>query len=223
MGDADARTRGASAPPDGDPFGAPPAGVFAEMEPGRRGEILDAAMGVFSERGYEGGSMRQIAERVGVSEPALYRHFPGKEALFLTLMRAAVGRLRDEAFGLIGAARPETFRTQLLAAFADRRRAIRFYGPVLRTVLAAMAHNPAFLEEYRAELVRPMQSALADKVAELDAAYGIGVHEADRAARVRTLMALLIGYFVTSIMLEDESDAAIADVVVRMMGWEGLA
>lgn len=223
MGDADARTRGASAPPDGDPFGAPPAGVFAEMEPGRRGEILDAAMGVFSERGYDGGSMRQIAERVGVSEPALYRHFPGKEALFRAMMRAAVGRLRDEAFGLIGAARPETFRTQLLAAFADRRRAIRFYGPVLRTVLAAMAHNPAFLEEYRAELVRPMQSALADKVAELDAAYGIGVHEADRAARVRTLMALLIGYFVTSIMLEDESDAAIADVVVRMMGWEGLA
>lgn len=223
MSDPDARTRTASALPKSDPFGAPPAGIFAEMEPGRRGEILDAAMGVFSERGYEGGSMRQIAERVGVSEPALYRHFPGKEALFLTLMRATVGRLRGDAFALVGAMRPETFRAQLLAAFADRRRAIRLYGPVLRTVLTALAHNPTFLEEYRAELIRPMQRMLTEKVAELDTAYGIEADEADRAARVRTLMALFVGYLVTSIMLQDEPDAVIAAAVVRVMGWEGLA
>jgi len=212
-----------SASPDPGPFGPPAAGMFAEMEPGRRGEILDAAVGVFSERGYDGGSMRRIADRVGVSEPALYRHFPGKEALFLAMMRATAGRLRGEAFTLIDSVGPDTLRARLLSSFADRRRAIRLYGPVLRTVLAAVAHNPAFLEAYRNEIVRPMLEALTVKAAQLDAAFGVDTDDADRACRVRALMALFVGYFVTSIILDDESDAAIADAVVRVMGWEGLA
>ena len=52
---------------------------FAEVEPGRKGEILDSALHVFAERGYDNGSMRDIARGVGVSEPALYRHFPAKK------------------------------------------------------------------------------------------------------------------------------------------------
>jgi len=132
--------KGSSATPATDEL----AEMVAELEPGRRGEILGAAAGVFAERGYQGGSMRDIAVRVGVTEPALYRHFPGKEALFLTLMRVAGGRVRDEAIRLIDHIRPETLRPQLIAAFADRRRALRFYGPVLRTVLSAAAYNPAF-------------------------------------------------------------------------------
>jgi AcrR family transcriptional regulator len=209
--------------PGTDTFARPTAGMFSQADPGRRGEILDAAMLVFAERGYDGGSMRRIADEVGVSEPALYRHFPGKEALFLAMMRAAAGRLRGEAFALIDPVRPETFRPQLLAAFADRRRAMRLYGPVIRTLLTAAAHNPEFLPEYRAELVLPLRGALDDKVAELDAAFGIDTDADDRSCRVRALMALFVGYFVTSVVLEDESDEAIADAVVRVMGWEGKA
>jgi AcrR family transcriptional regulator len=204
------------------PFGAPAPGFFSAEEPGRRGEILDAAMSVFAEMGYEGGSMRQIAGVVGVTEPALYRHFPGKEALFLALIRAAAGRLRAEAFALIGGVEAATFRTQLVAAFADRRRAIRFYGPVLRTVLAAVVHNPAFLKEYRAVLIDPMRERLVAKVEELDSALGVPSTPRDREERVRATMALFVGYFVTSIVMADESDEAIADAVVRVMGWEAL-
>lgn len=204
------------------PFGAPTPGFFAEEEPGRRGEILDAAMSVFAENGYDGGSMREIASRVGVTEPALYRHFPGKEALFLALIRATAGRLRAEAFALIDGVQPRTFHAQLVVAFADRRRAIRFYGPVLRTVLAAVVHNPAFLEEYRAVLIEPLRERLTTKVEELDAAFGVPSMPQGREERVRATMALFVGHFVTSIVMEDERDEAIADAVVRVMGWEGL-
>ena len=47
------------------------ADFVGSLEPGRRGEILGAAAEVFAERGYESGSMRDIAARVGVSEPSL--------------------------------------------------------------------------------------------------------------------------------------------------------
>ena len=47
----------------------------------RRAEILDAAIKVFSESGFHGGSLREIAERVGLSQPGLLHHFANKERL----------------------------------------------------------------------------------------------------------------------------------------------
>lgn len=47
----------------------------------RRGEILDAAERIFIAEGYEGATIRKIAEGVGVSSTALYMHFPDKAAI----------------------------------------------------------------------------------------------------------------------------------------------
>jgi AcrR family transcriptional regulator len=59
--------------------------------PSRRDEILDAALAVFAQHGYDAARVRQIAQRAGVSDAALYRHYPSKEAvaedLFATHMR----------------------------------------------------------------------------------------------------------------------------------------
>jgi AcrR family transcriptional regulator len=51
-----------------------------------RQRILDAAAELFVERGYEATSLREIAERVGVTKAALYYHFPGKEDLLRALL-----------------------------------------------------------------------------------------------------------------------------------------
>ncbi len=47
----------------------------------RRAEILRVALGLFASKGTEGTGLREIAERIGVSQPALYHYFPSKEAL----------------------------------------------------------------------------------------------------------------------------------------------
>jgi AcrR family transcriptional regulator len=49
-------------------------------------EIIAAAHSLFSEQGYHGTSMRQIADRAGVTLGAIYNHFPGKEEIFKTLI-----------------------------------------------------------------------------------------------------------------------------------------
>lgn len=201
----------------------PEPGPLPSLEPGRRGEILDAALAVFAERGYKGGSMRDIAARVGVSEPALYRHFPGKEALFLALVRVIAVHLRDEAVDILGAIQAETFRTQVAAALANRRRRITLAVPMLRTILPAAAHNPAVLAEIRTLVLEPMMRELDAKVAELDAAFGVEPDAESRKARVRAFMALFAGSLATSLVLGDQPDEAMADAVVRLMGWEGRA
>ncbi len=54
-----------------------------------RDRILDAALEVFSERGFDGATVRQIAAKVGVSDPALYAHFKSKQEIFETLLKQA--------------------------------------------------------------------------------------------------------------------------------------
>jgi AcrR family transcriptional regulator len=47
----------------------------------KRPEIVRAAITLFSQRGIDGTSMREIAQAAGVREAAIYRHFAGKEEL----------------------------------------------------------------------------------------------------------------------------------------------
>ena len=50
-----------------------------------RQRILDVALDLFTEQGYDGTSLRQIAERLGVTKAAIYYHFESKEDILLAL------------------------------------------------------------------------------------------------------------------------------------------
>lgn len=67
-----------------------PRGPYAKSEHTKKA-ILDAALEVFAEAGYRSGSLRDVAERVGISEAGLLHHFPSKSALL-----AQVLERRDE-------------------------------------------------------------------------------------------------------------------------------
>jgi AcrR family transcriptional regulator len=60
--------------------------------PSRREQLLAVAAQLFAERGFHGVSIADLGAAVGISGPALYRHFPGKEALLTELL---VGISRD--------------------------------------------------------------------------------------------------------------------------------
>lgn len=63
----------------------------------RREQVIDAAIGVFARRGFEGATTAEIASKVGVSQPYLFRLFPSKKDLFL----AASERNMDDTLGLL--------------------------------------------------------------------------------------------------------------------------
>ncbi len=54
--------------------------------PSRREQILTVAAQLFARRGFHGVSIADLGAAVGISGPALYRHFPGKEALLTELL-----------------------------------------------------------------------------------------------------------------------------------------
>lgn len=53
-----------------------------------RGRIVETAYRLFLEQGYHGTSMRQIAERAGLTMGGIYNHFPGKEEIWIAVFLA---------------------------------------------------------------------------------------------------------------------------------------
>ncbi len=53
----------------------------------RQQDILDAALAVFGRSGYRSGSIREIAESVGMSQAGLLHHFESKDALLTAVLR----------------------------------------------------------------------------------------------------------------------------------------
>jgi AcrR family transcriptional regulator len=60
--------------------GAKARGEYAKT-PERRQQIVDAAVEVFSAAGYRKGSLRDVADKAGLSQPGLLHHYPSKEHL----------------------------------------------------------------------------------------------------------------------------------------------
>jgi AcrR family transcriptional regulator len=81
------------APPGSGARGRRPRGATRER-------ILDVALELFNEQGYDKTSLREIAERLGITKAALYYHFERKEEIFLELhLRLhALGRHLIERF-----------------------------------------------------------------------------------------------------------------------------
>jgi len=59
--------------------------VDGTTAPGTRARIMETALELFSEQGYQRASMREIAERAGITKAAVFYHFPSKAHLLAAL------------------------------------------------------------------------------------------------------------------------------------------
>jgi AcrR family transcriptional regulator len=69
----------------------------------RRPLVLDAAFGLFLERGYEGTSMDAVAAAAGVTKPVVYACYASKEELFEALLQREEARVLDTVQGSLPA------------------------------------------------------------------------------------------------------------------------
>lgn len=73
-----------------------PRGPYATGQ-ARRQAIVDEALAVFSRTGFHGGSLREIAKRVGLTPTGLLHHFAGKEELFAEVLHQRDEKVREAA------------------------------------------------------------------------------------------------------------------------------
>jgi AcrR family transcriptional regulator len=130
-----------------------------------RARIRQVALELFAARGFEKTSLREIADRLGVTKAALYYHFPSKDAL----LESQVAPLLDEVDALLddgealraGVARQREFLERYLDLLLGHRALIGW----LVNDVAVLAH-PAVGLRARAQAQR-IQALLGGDAVEL--------------------------------------------------------
>ena len=59
-------------------------------------KIFDVSINLFSEYGYDGVSIRQIAKEVGIRESSIYNHFPSKESILDAILKYYIEQMMSE-------------------------------------------------------------------------------------------------------------------------------
>ena len=100
----------------------------------RRPEVLDAALELFLENGYQGTSMEAVARAAGVTKPVVYACFDSKDELFRSLLAREETRILGEiqaAFEGFDLSDPET---TLIEGFTGFLRAVASSPDVYRLI-----------------------------------------------------------------------------------------
>ncbi len=100
----------------------------------RRPQVLDAALELFLENGYEGTSMDAIARAAGVTKPVVYACFPGKDELFRALLGREEERILGEVQGAFEGADLSDPETTLAEGYTGFLRAIAASPDVYRLI-----------------------------------------------------------------------------------------
>jgi AcrR family transcriptional regulator len=98
--------RSKAAPPSAPRRRHPPKGGYARGDE-TRAKIVAAALELFGDHGFDGASTRLLAERAGVSLPALQYYFDGKEGMYLACAEHIAGHIE----GRIGPVRDRIAQT----------------------------------------------------------------------------------------------------------------
>jgi AcrR family transcriptional regulator len=173
-----------------------------------KAEILRVSLELFTEKGFEGTSIRDIAVALGVTKSSLYYHFPSKEAI----IRALLSGRRDEIDGLLAwvdtqPTGPDLLRRTALrwieSTGADRMQGMRFAHanrPIMQKLASEGEDRKVWFTSV-VERVLPSTASATDRIraqmafdtvsAALFAAQGTDYSDADVLAAARAATILL--------------------------------
>lgn len=135
--------------PENVPSGSPGATAGVSRSQAVTGRLLDAAVEVFAERGFEAARVAEIARRAGLTTGAIYARWPGKHDLIVDAVRHVVPQFMHLSVAAADAPAPETLvalgtslmdtlnarsRDVMLEAFVSARRDNDFRAAVSRSM-----------------------------------------------------------------------------------------
>jgi AcrR family transcriptional regulator len=127
---------------------------WSRRKQARPGEILDAALTVFAEKGFAAARMEDIARVAGVTKGTIYLYFSGKEAVFKALVRESVGNALAAASADVAALEGSS-RALLTTVITTMGTLLIESNKVVlpKIVIAESANFPWLAEFYRFEII----------------------------------------------------------------------
>lgn len=163
----------------------------------RRAEILGAAERIFVAEGYEGATIRKIADEVGVSSTALYMHFQDKACILHEIVEGTLSQLLERNTEIASRPLDAVVRTRLML---DAYMHWGLQHPNAYHLVYVARESPSTdpAPERTAELSRQCYEAFAGVVREVAASGRLRMGGADSAAQAlwmacHGVIALLLG------------------------------
>lgn len=182
---------------------------------GTKKRIVQVATVLFSERSYLGVSMNDIAERLGITKPALYYHFPSKRDLYAEVLEDVIVGLRAVIAEAAQQEAPEVRLHKLVRdylTFGMRQRNL------VNALVVKLAPDDADL---RTRILRSRKE-LADRVEPIvreTIDSRVPPAQADARSLTEMLVALMDGLLVEYAFLGSAVDAeGVADRVLAILG-----
>ena len=127
----------------------------------RPGELLDAALTLFVEKGYAASRVEEVAACAGVSKGTLFLYFPSKEALFQAVVSENIGRHLHDALQELDAFTGPS--GELLHTFM--RRWWTEYGDtpaagLTKLIMGEASNFPDLAQHYQEQVVQPSHELL---------------------------------------------------------------
>ncbi|MFB9235331.1 TetR/AcrR family transcriptional regulator [Plantactinospora siamensis] len=134
---------------------------MSESTGGTRARIQAVALELFTEQGYEKTSLREIAERLGVTKAALYYHFKSKDDIVNSFVSDRIERLDKMVARAQEQPRDAAGRRRLIEEYADE-----IFGGHSYRVMRFFEQNQTVLKSLTAgQMLRDRMMQLADILA----------------------------------------------------------
>lgn len=143
-----------------------PAAKWTRRASARPDEILDAALDVFIEAGFDAARMDDIAARAGISKAGVYLYFASKEALLRALISREIAPHATGLAMLAEAGGEDPVGTiRMLVAFASERLADPRLIAIPRLMISISNRFPDLARHYRIDVVERAKRALEALIA----------------------------------------------------------
>lgn len=144
----------------------------------RRTQLLDVALNVFSQKGFNGATTKEIAAAAGVTEAVIFRHFPTKQALYRAVLDSGIGCPRFEKWlaeikGCMERTDDEGFFRAIAGAIIEGYRTDARLERLL--LFAALEGNEQGLEHHKSFSI-PIIELLRDYIVRRQREHALGQH-----------------------------------------------
>ena len=155
-------------------------------------KIIEAAIEVFFEKGFDAASMREIAEKAGLTKPMIYYHFKNKEALYIALLEENLALFCQQLEALLATeAHPRAILSSLIDLFEQTFAwGVKVYNIIQREI----AGNGHFVELLTERYFSKISLQVADFLRK-GQQQGFIRPELDAQLAEMSLIAILLIYF----------------------------
>ncbi|MBW7459243.1 TetR/AcrR family transcriptional regulator [Paenibacillus sepulcri] len=199
---------------------------FAELEKSeaeavkmteKQSKILQAAIEVFAEKGFAAASTNEIAQRAGVAEGTIFRHYKTKKDLLLSIVAPVMTKLiapfvlRD--FNKVLDVDYDRYELFLRAVIANRIEFLRNHMNVFKILIQEIPFHPELQEQFRKNILSKVlerMNLIVDKFKSRGQ-----LMEIPNLTVIRLTMSAIIGYVITRAYNENREDAGWDDEFER--------